>query len=529
MTRPLLIRNAHLLDGTGSPQRRADIRVVNASLEAVESPGMLPKADCEVLDAHGLTLAPGFIDVHSHADNAPFLDEDDTSKVMQGVTTEIVGNCGFSLGPRSTETAAVLETYSRRLFPPLPWTWHTFADLMAATDARGYVTNYAPLLGHHAVRIAVLGMSDAAPDTEQVRRMQALVDEAMEAGAFGFSSGLIYPPGLFAATDELVQLATHLSPQRPYVTHMRGEGSQLLTSIAEAATIGERADRRVQVSHLKSAGRQHWGRMATVLDTLDRARDRGIDLRHDVYPYTAGSTMLTAALPPWFQEGGDIAVLDRLADRAHLERLRDELAGDDSAWENHVHSAGWSGMVVASSASHTDDGRSIAEIAQNRGTDPFDAFVEVLRRERLQVSMIVHLTHEDDLTLAMAHPATMVGSDGLPPGVGGKPHPRMYGTFPRVLARYVRDLGILALPEAVRRMTSLPAEAFGLADRGVIAPGKAADLVALNPATVRDRADYSDPLQPPEGIAWVMINGRVVVHDSQYLGPRAGRRLIPAH
>lgn len=523
-----MIRDGEVLDGTGAPARRADVLVSGGVIDAVAEPRQLSFEGCTVIDAEGLTLAPGFIDVHSHADNAPFLREDDTSKIMQGVTSEVVGNCGFSLAPRLSETGPSLEALAARIFPPLPWAWSSFAELLAATDARGYVTNYAPLVGHHALRTAVMGMSDRNPDDKQLAAMGDLLDEAMAAGAFGLSSGLIYPPGLFAQTQELVELAKRLPEDRPYVTHMRGEGSQLLASIAEAVAIGEGAGRRVHISHLKTAGRPNWGQMQAALQQLDQARARGLYVRHDVYPYTAGSTMLTAALPPWFQEGGGPAVLRRLHHLGDLDRLRDQLSRDDRSWENLIYGAGWDGIVVASSASHEFDGRSLAQIAADRGSQPFDALVHVLRQEELKVSMIVHSMQEDDLIRAMRHELTMIGSDGLPPGVGGKPHPRMYGTFPRVLARYTRELGILELGDAVRRMTSLPAESFGLHDRGVIAPGRAADLVAFHPSTVRDLADYTEPTREPEGIAWVMVNGELVVRRGRYLARRAGRRLTPA-
>lgn len=523
-----LIRDSDVLDGTGAPARRADVLVRGAVIEAVEAPGRIPAEGHDLLHAQGMTLAPGFIDVHSHADNAPFLDEDDTSKIMQGVTSEVVGNCGFALAPVSEATKLAMQSLAARIFPPLPWGWSSFADLLAATDARGYVTNYAPLVGHHALRVAVLGMAHAQPDDAQLAAMGDLLDEAVAAGAFGLSSGLIYPPGLFAQTRELVELTRRLPEDLPYVTHMRGEGSQLPASIAEAVAIGTGAGRRLHVSHLKTAGRANWGRMADALAQLDRARDGGLDVRHDVYPYTAGSTMLTAALPPWFQDGGNDAVLRRLADPADLARLREQLARDDGDWENHIYGAGWDGIVIAASASHEFDGRSLAQVAEDRGSEPFEALVHVLRQEKLKVSMIVHSMHEDDLILALRHGHTMIGSDGLPPGVGGKPHPRMYGTFPRVLARYCRQMDTLTLPVAVHRMTGLPAASFGLGDRGVIAPGKAADLVAFDPARIADLADYADPTRTPQGIAWVMVNGQIVVRDGRYLGRRAGRRLLPS-
>jgi N-acyl-D-amino-acid deacylase len=524
----LIIRGAEVIDGTGAPGRPADVVVRDGTIEAVERPGSAGGEGAEVLDATGLVVTPGFIDVHSHADNAPFLDEDDTSKILQGVTTEVVGNCGFSLAPRVTEHAAALEALCARIFPPLPWAWNSFAELLQATDQCGYVTNYAPLAGHHALRAAVLGMAADGPDAAQAAHMGRMLEEAVEAGAFGLSTGLIYPPGVFAETDEIAALASHLPEQLPYVTHMRGEASQLLTSIDEALRVGELSGRPVHISHLKSAGRRNWGRMEAAVERIEAGRSRGLRIRHDVYPYTAGSTMLTAALPPWFQEGGNPAVLRRLEDPHDLDRLGADLEKDDGTWENHILGAGWEGVVIASSSTHASDGRSLAQLAEEQGIEPFEALTDVLRREQLQVSMIVHAMHEDDLVLALQHPDTMIGSDGLPPGVGGKPHPRMYGTFPRVLARYTRDLKVLTLPDAVRKMTSLPAASFGLADRGVISPGKAADLVAFDPARVQDLADYTDSTREPDGIGWVMVNGRVVVDDGRYRGLRAGQRLAPA-
>lgn len=523
----LLLRDAGVLDGTGAPTRRLDVLVGGGMIEAVEPVGRLSDAGRTVIDLGGAALAPGFVDVHSHADNAPFLDDDDTSKIQQGITTEVVGNCGFSLAPRLPETGGVLETYSRRIFPPLHWSWRTFREFLAAADERGHVTNYAPLVGHHTLRIAAMGMADTAPDVREQRRMGECLDEAIQAGAFGLSTGLIYPPGLFAATEEIVELARRLPPGRLYATHMRGEGPQLLTSIAEAVQVGEASGRRVQISHLKAAGKRNWGSMERALGLLDDARARGVDVRHDVYPYTAGSTMLTAALPPSFQEGGEPKVMRRLQDPQWLARLRDDLARDDGSWENLVVGAGWEGVVVAATASHRFEGLSLRDIATDLGSEPFDALVHVLVSERLQASMILFSMHEDDLRQALQHSATMIGSDGLPPGVGGKPHPRTYGTFPRVLARYVRDEATLTLEDAVRRMTSLPADTFGLADRGVVAPGYVADLVVFDPLTVQDRADYAAPTLAPSGIPIVIQGGKIVVRDGHYLGVRAGRRLRP--
>lgn len=525
----IAIVDIDLADGTGGPLRRCDVLVDGDRIAAVQPAGNLSTAGAAVERGTGLVLAPGFIDVHSHADNAPLLDPPDLSKITQGVTTEVVGNCGFALAPRSGDTAEQLDALLHRIFPTMPSTWHSVGELYRALDARGYVVNMVPLAGHHALRVAAMGMSDAAPTPAQRSAMRSALQEAVEAGVFGLSSGLIYPPGLFCATDELVELAAALPTDGIYATHMRGEGRNLLDSIREAVRIGRESGRRVEVSHLKAAGRPYWGGVTEALALLDEARRSGVDIRHDVYPYTASSTMVTALLPPWFQEGGNGAVLARLVDPADRERARAEItAGPEGPWENMAWAAGWENIVIASTGTGRCDGRSLAELAGQWRCEPFDAMVRLLTDERLQASMTVHQMSEDDLRAALAHPLTMIGSDGLPPGTGGKPHPRTWGTFPRVLARYTGDDGVFGLPEAVRRMTSLPAETFRIPDRGLVTEGAVADLVAFDPLRIQDGATYQEPTRPATGIAWVMQAGRIAVRDGVFGGDRLGRRLRPA-
>lgn len=520
------IRNAQMIDGTGSAARHVDVGITDDRIDWIRPAGTAPES-VEDLDVGGRLLVPGFIDVHSHADNAPFLDHDDTAKILQGVTTEVVGNCGFSLAPVTNSHREQFQRYSRRLFPELPWGWSTTGGYLDAVDQQGYVTNYVPLVGHHTLRIAAMGMADRDPTSDEQAAMGRLVDEAVEAGVFGLSTGLIYPPGLFARTGEISDLVDRLPHTAVYATHMRGESSQLLASLDEAIAVARATGRPLQVSHLKVAGRPNWGGMPAALEKLDEARASGLAVTHDVYPYTAGSTMLTATLPPWFQDGGDTEVLRRLGDPGSLARLAADLEQDDGTWENQVIGAGWGGIVVASSPSHTHDGKDIASIAEDLAVTPLEALVEVLRGESLQVSMVVHSMQEPDLELAMQHPATMIGSDGLPPGTGGRPHPRGQGTFPRVLGRYVRERGTLDLATAVHKMTGLPARTFGLHDRGVLAEGNIADLVVLDPEVVIDGATYAEPTTPPDGIALVMQAGQVVVRDGTYQQVRAGRRLTP--
>lgn len=535
----LLIRGGLLADGTGAPLVERDVLCSGERVVAVEPSGAIAaehgeRPDVQVVDAGGLVVAPGFVDVHAHADNAPLLDEDDTTKILQGVTTEVVGNCGFSLGPVVPHRAGELAALTARIFPELPWGWAGFADFLRHCDDAGYVTNFVPLVGHGTLRLAACGFEARAASDAELATMGALLDEALDAGAFGLSSGLIYPPGVFSDTEELAALASRLPPGRVYATHMRDEGERLADSVAEAVEVARRGGCRLQVSHLKAAGRANWGKVAGALDQLRSARDGGIPVAQDVYPYTASSTMLTACLPAWAQEGGDDAVLARLADPASLRRLRADIEGDGTPvgasgqnWRAGAAGTGPDDILVASTASHAFEGATVTEIAENLDVAPFDALVEVLRSERLRVSMVAFTMNEDDLVEGLADPYTAIGSDGLPPGVGGKPHPRLFGTFPRVLGRYCREQGVLDLPTAVHRMTGLPASIFALRDRGVVRPGAVADLVVFDADRVADVCDYRDPVHPPTGIVRVVQAGRTVVTGGRWLGVRRGRRLRP--
>src|SRR5882757_4679443 len=473
-----LIRGGVVADGNGGEPVPAEILVRGGRIVAVEPSGVIPPADREVVDADGLVVAPGFIDVHSHADNAPLLVENDTSKILQGITTEVVGNCGFSLAPTGAESIASLTSFARRIFPPIDFTWSRWTEFLQRTDARGYVTNYAPLAGHGTLRIAVLGMVDARPDADELAAMGRLLDEALEHGAFGLSSGLVYPPAVYSETAEIVALASHLGASGLYATHMRGEGDSLLSSIAETVRIGTEGGCRVHISHLKWTGRQNWGNMSTALSAIHDAASAGLSITKDVYPYTAGSTMLTALLPPPFLADGDEGVLARLESPEQLRQLATIMETGLPGWDSHQRAAGWDGILVSTTGSQRYEGATIAELARTLDLPPLDVLVRILREERLQASMVLFAMCEDDVRTALADTDTMIGTDRLPPGSGGKPHPRVFGTFPRVLGEYVRANEVLPLGEAVRRMTSLPPRWFRIPERGLVRPGYVADLLA---------------------------------------------------
>lgn len=524
--RPAIIRGGSVVDGTGAPPETRDVLLAGGRVRDVLRPGHAAPDDAAVLDATGKLVCPGFIDVHSHADNSPLLGFDDLSKLMQGVTTEVVGNCGFSLAPIAVDAGEAFQEYLRRLFPPMPLTWSTFAELMEVVDDAGSVTNYCPLVGHGALRFAVVGMAREADD-DALRSMRAWLDEALTAGAFGMSSGLVYPPGSYSDAAEM-RLLTATLGDRVYATHQRAEGAYLLDSLAEALGVARDSRCRLQISHLKSMGQPNWGRTRDALDAIDRAREAGVAVAQDVYPYTASSTTLMSLLPPEFLVGDNAEVLDRLRRPDAVDRLAALLESGVAGWENRAAYAGWDGVLIARTASGEHEGHTLAEVAHELGQEPVTTLVTLLLRERLEVMASTFLMGERDIETVLAHPWTMVGSDGLPVGAAARPHPRLYGTFPRVLGRYARDSGTVTLTEAVRRMTSLPADWFGVPDRGRIAPGQVADLVILDPDGVRDTATYTEPERFPDGIVAVLQAGRVVVRNGEYTGVRRGVRLRPA-
>lgn len=522
----LLIAGGQVLDGAGSPAQPSDILVSGGRIEAVGRRGGFPVGDRRVIDAHGLVVAPGFIDVHSHADNSPLLPYHDSSKILQGVTTEVVGNCGLSLAPLNPENSDY-EASLFQLFPPVCVSWSRFEGLFDILDDLGYVTNYCPLVGHNMLRLFTCGGSKITPGLEDVQAMRRLLHEALEAGSFGLSSGLIYPPACFSARDELIALTRVLSPHQVYATHMRSEGVGLSSAIDEAVAVSGAAGCRLQISHLKAVGRRNWGGVAKALERLDGARNAGHQIRHDAYPYDASSTSLTSVLPPPYLAGGPSATLELLQRPGAADELARALSGDHPGWDNRIESAGWDGVVIAGSETGRSDGYSLGELARTRNIPANQALVDVLVEEGLRVAATVFWMHPEDVDTALEHPLTMIASDGLPLGNPGKPHPRLCGTFPRVLGTHVRARGRLALEDAVRKMTGLPAEWFNIPDRGFIRGGMYADLVAFDAATVADGATYEHPTESPQGIAWVMQAGQVVVEAGRYLGRRCGVRLQP--
>ena len=519
----LVLRGGRVLDGTGSPDVPADLAVQDGKIAVV---GQLGAAEArETLDVTGLTIAPGFVDVHTHSDALPFAADPLPAKILQGVTTEITGNCGSTPFPLEPETAHLLREHHAGLFADMPWDWTRLSGYLERLEAVGPVSNVAPLVGHGALRVAAMGFEQRAPTDDELRTMQRLVAEALEDGAVGLSSGLIYAPGLYSQTPELVALAEVLRDSgRPYASHIRGETATLFEAVDEAIGIGEAAGVPVQVSHVKAAGRANWGRAGELLARLEAGRARGVEVTGDAYPYDAGSTRMSALLPPWCHQGGKGALLERVADSALRARIASEFETGLPGWENLASAAGWDRVRIASVEQNQNYlGRSVQEIADELGLEPIEAFCTVLQEEHGTPTVVLTMMDEADIRVILAHPLVMIGSDAII--TRGRPHPRTWGTYPRVLGHYARDVGLFTQPEAVRKMASFPAEKFGLSGRGLIREGYAADLVVFDGATVNDRATYEDPEQPPIGMPHVLVNGVLAVRDGVFTGARAGQVL----
>src|SRR5712691_72206 len=512
----LLIRGGRVIDGAGNPWFSADVGIMGSRIAAVGLLGEEP-AD-RVIDADGLYVCPGFVDMHTHSDLQLLANPAHEAKVCQGVTLELLGQDGLSYAPVTDE---VLEQLRAQLAgwngdpPGFDWSWRTVREYLDRLDASGIAVNVAYLVPHGTLRLCAMGYEDRAPTAAELRHMQRLLAEGLEHGAVGLSAGLTYAPGMYADDDELVVLCEVVRDAGGfYCPHHRNYGRRALEAYADCIEIARRAGVPLHLAHAHLGFAVNKGRAPELLALIDAARTDGVDVTLDTYPYLAGSTYLHAFLPSWMHAGGAAQTIRRLRDPALRERLRVELeeTGSDGFHEMPMD---WSVVVVR--------GRSIADSAATAGVRPIDYLCDLLADEALSVSCIAHTGNEDNVRTTMTHDAHMVGSDGIL--VGDSPHPRAYGTFPRYFAVYVRELGILTWEQAVRKMTSLPAQRLGFPDRGLLRPGLAADVTCIDPETVRDTATYERPRSLPDGIPYVVVNGRIVVDDGRHTGELAGRTL----
>ncbi|MGQ9571799.1 MAG: N-acyl-D-amino-acid deacylase family protein [Dehalococcoidia bacterium] len=484
----LAIVGGTVVDGSGRSAFRADVGIAG---QRIVSLGKVGEGVRRTIDASGLVVAPGFIDVHAHDDLAVIQSPGLEFKVMQGVTTDVVGNCGMGVAPVSPAYRRYFDIFVVTILGEVAdFGWTTTAEYYAAVERVGPSANVACLVPHGLLRLAVMGTAGRSPSDAELAEMKDLLAEALAAGGIGLSTGLIYPPGIFASTEELIELCRVVASYGGvYASHIRDEGDRLLEAVEEAIRIGEEAGVAVEISHHKASGRANWGKVGESLGLIDQARARGLDVTVDVYPYTAGSTVLGMLV---------------------AGALRGEAKPDE--------------ILIASASRHPElDGKTLDELGRLKGMPPLEAARGLLQEDPSVVAILFSMA-EEDVRQVMRHPAAMFGSDGLP-SAGGKPHPRLYGTFARVLGTYVREEGVLTLEEAVHKMTALPAAKFRLAERGQVAPGYYADLTVFDAASVADLATYQEPRRHPAGIRYVIVNGEVVVDNSRHTGRAAGRVL----
>jgi N-acyl-D-amino-acid deacylase len=519
----LVIANGMVVDGTGAAGYRADLGLEYGRIAAIGDLQAAPAA--RRLDASGRVVCPGFIDMHAHSDLTLLINPTGDSKVQQGITTELNGNCGFSPAPLTdacAETVIQLHGFFGSYVHELGWEWRTPDEYIARLQANGLSHNVALLVGHATLRIAAVGMTQRPAAPTEVQQMRDLIRASMRAGYFGMSSGLVTPPSVYADTEELVELARVVAEYGGlYATHMRGEGHSLVRATAEALEIGERSRARVQISHHKATFRPYWGRVRQAIQLSEWAVERKQVVGFDVYPYTAGSANLTQTIPDWAHEGGLDHLLERVRQPTTRQRLRADVAEQDREWDQTF--VAW----VPPTADQSVQGQSIATIAGQRQLDPIDTLFAVLDESAGEASMVHFAMDEQDVRYVMRHPLSMFGTDGLgikPTGVlgEGQPHPRCYGTYPRILGHYVREEGVLNLEDAVRKASLVPAQQLGLDRKGRIRVDADADLVVFDPATVAERATYQHPHQFPVGIDYVLVGGQVAVDHGTVTSARAG-------
>ena len=526
-TYDVLIRNGVIYDGSGGDAYRGEVAISGDRVVAVGQ--SLPGSAKQVVDAKGLAVAPGFINMLSWATESLLVDGIGQSDLRQGITLEVMGE-GWSMGPLNDKMKKLGVERQGDFKYPIEWT--TLGDYLGLLEKRGTAMNVASFVGATTVRQHELGEADIDPTPEQLDRMRALVRQAMEEGALGVGSSLIYPPAIFAETDELVALTTEAARcGGSYISHMRSEGDRLLESIDELIEISRRSGAPAEIYHLKQAGRANWGKLDAAIAKIEAARASGLKISADMYNYTAGATGLAASMPPWVQDGGNEAMLERLKNPANVDRIKKEMVQPGSNWENLYLHAGAEGVLLASLTDPSLKpliGKTVAEVAKLRGVSPEQAVIDLVLADQGRSGAIYFLMSEDNVRKQAALPWVSFGSDGeasAPEGIFLKSstHPRAYGNFARFLGKYVRDEKVAPLAEGIRRLTSLPASNLGLRDRGLLKPGMAADVVLFDPATIADHSTFANPMQFATGVRDVFVNGVQVLKDGSPTGAKPGR------
>jgi N-acyl-D-amino-acid deacylase len=527
----LVVRNGHIIDGTGSPWYQADIGVRAGRIAAI---GRLEGAPAkQTIDAHGMVVAPGFIDMLGQSELTILVDPRLPSKIYQGITTEITGEGGSIAPLNDAIVKADHVTYEHYRITP---TWRTLGEYYARLRKQGMGINLASFVGATQVRRMVLGDEDRAPNAAELARMQALVRAAMRDGAMGVSTSLQYAPAPYAKTDELIALASEAAKAGGiYASHIRDEGNGIAEALDEAFRIGREAKIPVEIWHLKAAGKSNWGRMPEIVAKIDAARKSGLEVGANTYAYTAWFNSLSAAIPPWAHDGGDKKLIERLKDPAMRTRIRKEMLTPSSDWNNEWQEVPGPESILLCAVQSAKlvplQGKTIAEIAKLWNRDPIDTVFDILIEDQAFTEVAMFAMSEDDVALALKQPWVSICNDSQgtsPEGLLGHehPHPRAYGTFPRILRKYVREDHLLTIEDAIRKFSALPAGRMRIADRGVLKAGMWADIVIFDPESIRDLATFEKPNQLSEGMRFVLVNGVPVISDGKMTGALPGKPIL---
>ncbi len=512
----LIIKGGYVVDGTGASPKRADVGIKGDCIEVVER--LDGATSGAVIDATGKAVSPGFIDTHSHSDLLALAEPAIMPKIMQGVTTELIGQDGMSLAPIRDEYVSSWKKTMDGLEGnyPVKWEWRSVKEYLDRIDSMNLGPNVAFLAPHGNIRLSVMGLDNREPGNDEMKQMESLLEQCLAEGALGMSTGMVYPPCCFAGTEEFINLGRVLKANRvPLVTHQRNESDNILESMEEIMTIASQSKCQIHFSHFKVAGSRNWHKLDVIFEKLDRWADLGLDVSFDQYPYVAGSTMLSVILPPWVHEGGSNKVLERLKDPKLREKIKKDIFEGIPGWDNYVQSSGLDGIFITFVKTDKNQdvvGKNLVEIGQMRGKQPLDATFDLLVEEENAAGIVHFYGREEDIVRIMKHPNQNVCTDGI---MGAKPHPRLYGTFPRVLGRYARQKQVMSLETAIHKMTGKPASVLGIKDRGRLKPGFKADIVVFDPDSIIDTADYSNPISYPEGIDYVIVNGKITVEKGQ--------------
>jgi N-acyl-D-amino-acid deacylase len=523
----LLIKNGILVDGTGAPGIKADIAVSGTRIEAM---GLLdPEGFDQIIDARGKVVCPGFIDTHSHSDLQILIDPQVPPKICQGITTEILGQDGIAMAPLPLK---YIESWRKNLAglsgetDAIDWTFETTAGYLKLMEKKGIAPNVGYLVPHGNVRMEAMGLENKKADSKDLEAMKAVLNREMDAGALGMSTGLIYIPCAYADTRELIELCKVVAQRNGvFVIHQRSEADGVIPSMEEVIRIGLESGVKIHFSHMKVCGKNNWDKLDTIFEMLDDAAKKGVCISFDQYPYVAGSTMLGAILPPWAHDGGTEKLLERLADPAQRAAIIREIQSENADWDNFVSFAGLPGIFITSTKTDKNKsfiGKNLVELGEMTGKDPFEAVLDLLLEEENAVGMVDFYGKEEHVIEFLCRPEQNVCTDGL---LGGKPHPRVYGAFPRIISEYVKKRPVLTLEQAIHKMTGKPASVFNFTDRGILKKGHRADILMFDPETICDLGTYEVPDQFPDGICMVMVNGSIVLDNKKLTGNLPGRVL----